>query len=204
MKKLVLAISAASIFTLSGCATTDEKRTLSGVTGTGIGLVLANQFTENPFAKIAVGALGYWVGTSIYDDLNSVFKSDSEVQVDEVTLGNGKKAIKVRMPVNFAYNSTTVSSLDANRLNTMLSALKSKEHGVVVIGHTDSKGSDKYNQSLSEKRADSVKQYLFKSGYSSSLIRTSGMGEKTPVSTNSTKKGRAENRRVEIFIIPQQ
>jgi hypothetical protein len=70
---------------------------------------------------------------------------------------------------------------------------------VVVEGYTDSVGSDSCNQRLSERRADSVRDYLVEKGISPSRIRTRGYGETRPVASNATEEGRAQNRRVEII-----
>jgi hypothetical protein len=69
-----------------------------------------------------------------------------------------------------------------------------------VEGHTDSVGSDAYNQTLSEKRANSVRQYLVNKGYPDDKITAVGMGETSPIADNTTKEGRAENRRVEFHL----
>ena len=72
------------------------------------------------------------------------------------------------------------------------------EMTVVIEGHTDSVGTDAYNQVLSERRADAVRQYLVLQGIEASRIATRGYGESQPIADNSTPRGRAENRRVEI------
>ncbi len=72
---------------------------------------------------------------------------------------------------------------------------------VIAIGHTDSIGSDAYNQKLSVRRAESVKAYLVSKGVEPNRIYTEGKGEKQPVASNKTKDGRQKNRRVEIEII---
>lgn len=69
-----------------------------------------------------------------------------------------------------------------------------------VIGHTDSMGSEEYNQGLSERRAMAVKEFLVANGVSADIIDVSGMGETQPVATNDTEEGRAKNRRVEIHV----
>jgi OOP family OmpA-OmpF porin len=72
---------------------------------------------------------------------------------------------------------------------------------VIGIGHTDSIGSDAYNQKLSVRRAEAVKAYLVSKGIEANRIYTEGKGEKQPVADNKTKDGRAKNRRVEIEVI---
>ena len=76
----------------------------------------------------------------------------------------------------------------------------SSVQSINVVGHTDSDGSDAYNQGLSERRAASVKTYLTQQGISGSVISTSGKGESSPAVSNATKEGRQQNRRVEIGI----
>ena len=69
------------------------------------------------------------------------------------------------------------------------------------MGHTDSVGSDAYNQKLSVQRAEAVKAYLVSKGIEKNRIYTEGKGEKQPIADNQTKEGRAKNRRVEIEVV---
>ena len=78
---------------------------------------------------------------------------------------------------------------------------RNPEKKIKVIGHTDSTGTETYNQMLSEKRANAVKTYLQGQGIDGMRINTMGMGESKPIASNSTKEGRAQNRRVEIEVI---
>jgi outer membrane protein OmpA-like peptidoglycan-associated protein len=71
-----------------------------------------------------------------------------------------------------------------------------------VLGHTDSTGSDAYNQALSQRRAQSVSDYLAGHGVALARIGTRGYGESQPIASNDTDPGRAENRRVEIKVVP--
>jgi outer membrane protein OmpA-like peptidoglycan-associated protein len=79
-----------------------------------------------------------------------------------------------------------------------------EENTVVVIaeGHTDATGSAAYNQKLSERRADAVRRYLVNGGIGAERIQTEGFGESRPVASNETADGRAQNRRVELRILP--
>ena len=72
---------------------------------------------------------------------------------------------------------------------------------IVAVGHTDSVGSDEYNQKLSVRRAEAVKAYLVGKGIEKNRVYTEGKGEKQPVADNKTTEGRAKNRRVEIEVV---
>ena len=87
-------------------------------------------------------------------------------------------------------------------LDAVVTKLKggAKVSEINVTGHTDSRGSDAYNQALSERRAASVKTYMESQGIDGAIIHTSGMGESAPVASNDTDAGRQANRRVEISI----
>ncbi len=72
---------------------------------------------------------------------------------------------------------------------------------VIAVGHTDSVGSDAYNQKLSVRRSEAVKAYLVSRGIEANRVYTEGKGEKQPVADNKTAAGRAKNRRVEIEVV---
>jgi OOP family OmpA-OmpF porin len=72
---------------------------------------------------------------------------------------------------------------------------------IIAVGHTDSIGTDAYNQRLSVRRAEAVKAYLVSKGIERNRVYTEGKGEKQPVADNRTKEGRAKNRRVEIEVV---
>lgn len=112
-----------------------------------------------------------------------------------------KKKIVLR-GVNFDYDKAVIRADAKPILDEAASTLK--EEGTINIsaqGHTDSRGSDKYNQNLSERRAQAVKDYLVKAGVPANRIDVVGKGESAPVATNDTDGGRAENRRVELLIL---
>lgn len=103
----------------------------------------------------------------------------------------------------FAFDKSNLTVYAKDTLQRAVETLKAYPDAVVEIqGHTDSVGSDMYNQALSERRANSVKAYLVSQGIAERRITTKGFGEGHPVADNGTAKGRAENRRVMIIEIP--
>jgi outer membrane protein OmpA-like peptidoglycan-associated protein len=105
--------------------------------------------------------------------------------------------------VTFATDSSDLSPAFFNVLNSVGKVLAEFEQTVVeVAGHTDSTGSDAYNQSLSERRANSVSAFLTSQGVISQRLITLGMGETRPIADNSSAAGRQANRRVEITMVP--
>ncbi|WGZ94718.1 MAG: OmpA family protein [Candidatus Thiothrix putei] len=100
---------------------------------------------------------------------------------------------------NFDFDKATLKPAGQANLDQFLSGLAgAKVSGISVVGHTDSVGSDAYNQKLSEQRAAAVANYLAGKGVPAAAIQASGKGESQPVADNSTKAGRAANRRVEV------
>jgi OOP family OmpA-OmpF porin len=80
--------------------------------------------------------------------------------------------------------------------------LRQKEHkGIIIEGHTDSIGTSEYNQLLSERRSNAIKELLVSKGISASILTAKGVGEEKPIADNTTKEGRAQNRRVEFHVL---
>ncbi len=100
---------------------------------------------------------------------------------------------------NFDFDKAVLKPAGQANLDKFLSDLAgAKVTGISVVGHTDSVGSDAYNQKLSEQRAAAVANYLASKGVPAAAIKASGKGEAQPVADNSTKAGRAANRRVDV------
>ena len=104
--------------------------------------------------------------------------------------------------VLFDFDKSILKNEGKNKLDDLATKVKAINLEVVIaIGHTDSIGSDAYNQKLSVRRAESVKAYLVSRGVEPNRIYTEGKGEKQPVASNKTADGRQKNRRVEIEVI---
>jgi OmpA-OmpF porin, OOP family len=104
--------------------------------------------------------------------------------------------------VLFDFDKSVIKPEGKSKLDDLSSKVKGVSLEVVIaIGHTDSIGSDAYNQALSVRRAESVKAYLVSKGIEANRVYTEGKGEKQPVADNKTREGRAKNRRTEIEVI---
>ncbi len=105
--------------------------------------------------------------------------------------------------VHFDFDKHSLTSEGKSILDTAVRILDNNPHvRVEIVGHTDSTGSDEYNQKLSERRANSVSDYLEKNGISSNRLLATGRGESQSVADNDTRNGRAMNRRVELTAHP--
>jgi OOP family OmpA-OmpF porin len=101
--------------------------------------------------------------------------------------------------VNFKFDSSAIEPESERILDRAVTELNNAGSvDVVIVGHTDSTGTDAYNMALSHRRANAVKDYLVRHGISSSRLSTEGRGESQPVASNATREGRYQNRRIEF------
>ena len=103
--------------------------------------------------------------------------------------------------VNFAFDSAELDAASRRALDGIVDIVKAHESVTLgVIGHTDSSGPEAYNQTLSERRAAAVREYLVSRGVDGDALVASGRGESQPVASNDTREGREQNRRVELVV----
>lgn len=103
--------------------------------------------------------------------------------------------------VMFAYDSAELTAAAQQQLRALVGTLSDPSiASIKVIGHTDSRGSDAYNQALSERRASSVAEYLIGQGLAPQKLTSQGLGESQPIADNASDAGRAQNRRVELHL----
>nr|WP_232831093.1 OmpA family protein [Peristeroidobacter agariperforans] len=120
-----------------------------------------------------------------------------------VTRSGDNITLNLPSSITFATNSADLNSGFYNALGGVAMVLKEYNKTVIeVAGHTDSTGSDQYNQQLSERRASSVANYLTGQGVTQQRLLTVGAGESHPIASNDSESGRAQNRRVEMTIVP--
>ena len=192
-KKVSIVLLAALI--VSGCKTLDaytrEEKTSSATKGALIGA--------------AAGAVvGLMTGDDAYQDRQEA-ELRAELEGTGVSVTRIGDNITLNMPgnVTFATDSSDLSPAFFDVLTSVGKVLNEYESTIVeVAGHTDSTGSDAYNQQLSERRAASVASYLRSQNVRGDRIITIGMGEQRPVADNSSSSGRQANRRVEITMVP--
>ncbi|HXG17764.1 MAG TPA: OmpA family protein [Methylomirabilota bacterium] len=101
----------------------------------------------------------------------------------------------------FDYNSSALKPGAMNKLSPLITFLREHpERNVTIEGYTDSLGSESYNLDLSQRRAETVRDFLIKNGVSPAQVTARGYGENFPVASNNTEAGRQQNRRVEIIV----
>ena len=215
-RKAFVALVAASAVALGGCtamqdvATSPEKENTRKGAGYGaaagavIGLLTGgNDKFEAAMIGAAAGALaGGAVGYYMDKQEAKLREQMAGTGVDVVRNGDN---ITLDVPggVTFAFDSATLNSQFYPVLDKVSTTLAEYDKTIIeVAGHTDNVGSDQYNQQLSERRANSVAAYLASHGVDRSRMVTIGGGEAHPVASNETDAGRAQNRRVEITIVP--
>ena len=109
----------------------------------------------------------------------------------------GNELISAEIP--FMFDRSDLTSQATGKLDSFISAVRQRVSNIIsIFGHTDSLGTDPYNDALSERRANRVRDYLLNSGIPGREISVKGMGEGSPIADNNTSSGRAKNRRVVI------
>lgn len=212
----LLTLAALSATALTGACVTDpvtgEKRVSRAAIGGGVGVLGGyllgdlvggrNDRTEKIIGAGIGGLAGVAVGSYIDRQEQELRRRTAGTDVEVIRQGDD---LVLRMPSNvtFATNQSAVQPQFRPTLDQVADVLRNYEQTYVdVYGHTDSTGSDSYNLTLSEQRANSVRDYLASRGVQSARLGIRGFGETQPIASNDTEEGRAENRRVEIKIVP--
>lgn len=216
--RLAMAAGAALLLSTTAACVTDpdtgERRLSRTAIGAGAGaiggyllgdLIGGRRDRTERIIGTGVGALA---GGAI-----GAYMDRQERELRERTAGTGVAIerqgdqLVLTMPSNitFAVDRYDVQPRFEPTLNEVAEVLRDYPQTLIdVYGHTDSTGSDAYNQTLSENRARSVAAYLEARGVSGTRLATRGFGETQPIADNATEQGRAANRRVEIRVVPLQ
>jgi len=203
-------LSASILFSSCGASNTVKGGAIGtgagAATGAGIGAVIGGG--KGAAWGAGIGAVvGGAAGAIIGNKMDKQKKELEAIENAKVEAINGGEALMVTFEsgILFATNSSTLNSASQWALTQFANSLKANpDTEVNIIGHTDNTGTDAINNPLSENRANSVKSFLMSQGVSASRMTSAGMGSTQPVANNATVDGRSLNRRVEVFIIPNQ
>lgn len=173
--------------------------------GAGIGALAGNTVLGSIIGAAVGGTAGALIGKKM-DKQKKELEATLPPETTIETINNGE-ALKVTFDsgILFATNSSTLSDASKSALRNFATSLQANpDTDIKIVGYTDNTGSVDYNQTLSEKRAKSVFDYLMNQGVSSNRMVYEGKGVHDPVASNDTPAGRALNRRVEIVILANQ
>lgn len=216
--KITLTAALAAMTLTAGCMQTlnspdnPNRRAQTGaLAGAAVGALIGasrgDDANDRRDGALVGAVLGAGAGGLIGNQLDKQAAELRSSLGNNVGIQNTGDRLVVTMPqdILFATDSATLSGGLQADLQTLAASINRYPGSLVqVIGHTDNVGDATYNQTLSERRAQAVSSVLINSGVSAGRITPIGRGETSPVSDNLTDAGRAQNRRVEIVIIPQQ
>ncbi|TNF21815.1 MAG: OmpA family protein [Rhodobacteraceae bacterium] len=213
LNKSILLASATAL-ALAACTTdgpnqyqkTRSGAVIGGLTGAAAGALAGGNSKQRRNQALIAGAIGAGVGAAIGNQLD---KQEADLRASmsnsNVIITNTGDRLIVTMPndILFAFDDANLRPDLQRDLRALAGNLQAYPNSTVqVIGHTDSDGDASYNQNLSQRRAQSVANVLLSAGVSGARIQTIGRGESQPVADNLTPAGKAQNRRVEIVILP--
>jgi outer membrane protein OmpA-like peptidoglycan-associated protein len=217
MKFAVVSLSAGALL-LAACSTdpfTGEQKISNTAVGAttgavigGLGGAILGKTTDLKTRKAALVGAGIGAlaggGVGLYMD-NQEAKLRQRLEGSGVSVTRDGDNIILNMPSNITF-ATDQDSIKPNfyeTLNSVAIVLREFNQSLVdVKGHTDADGSDEYNLDLSQRRAEAVAEYLTSQGLNPERFEVRGLGEARPVASNATARGKQQNRRVEIEIVP--
>lgn len=192
-----------------GCASMSNKEKgalIGGTSGAVVGGIIGKQAGNTAVGAILGAAVGGAAGVIIGDYMDKQAQELEEDLADakiervgegiKITFGSG-----ILFDVNKA-DLRTEAQTDLGKLATILQ--KYADTNILIEGHTDSDGAEEHNQTLSERRAQSVAWFLAQQNVASGRIMTRGYGESQPVADNATAEGKQANRRVEVAIMANE
>lgn len=203
-KKIILFSALIGSIFIYGCSASNAVKggVIGGVSGGVVGGVIGHYAGNTVLGAIIGAAVGGTAGALIgnYMDKQAEEMNNDISGAKIERVGEGIK-ITFDSGILFATNSSTLESQAKTNIDKLAIILnKYPDTNILITGHTDSDGTEEYNQSLSERRAKSVLDYTEMQGVLSSRFSIIGLGEKEPVASNDTPDGKHTNRRVEIAV----
>ncbi len=203
---IILGIVSIGLFGSYGCKNV-SKTAKGGAIGAGagaaagaiIGKTYGNTTTGAIIGAAVGGTVGAIIGRQMDNQARELEQSLKDAEIERI--GEGI-AIKFDSGILFGFDSDALQANGRTNLTNLATSLKQyPDTEILIVGHTDSVGSDSYNMGLSERRARSAMNQLTAQGIAASRIKTIGRGESEPIADNNTDAGRTQNRRVEIAIV---
>ena len=209
-KKSIAALALSAALVLTGCGLSNTAKGTGigagagALIGAGVGRVLGNTAIGAAIGGVVGGTAGALIGKKMDKQKEELEEQVKNAKIESV---NDGQAIRVTFDsgILFATNSSTLTTTSQTSLRNFAANLKVNDQtDLLIIGHTDNTGSDRINDPLSLNRASSVRTFLAGQGVASNRMRVEGKGSREPVADNSTAAGRKENRRVEVYILPNK
>jgi outer membrane protein OmpA-like peptidoglycan-associated protein len=200
---LLLIVSLSSLI-FAGCKTMNKSQkgaVIGGAGGAVAGAVIGKAMGNTAMGAIIGATVGGVTGAVIGRKMDKQAEELAKIKDAEVRREGEGIVVNFKEKVLFGYDRSDLTPTAIANLASFKDILvKYPETNITVIGHTDSKGSDSYNQSLSERRATAVTSYLTGNSIQSARLTALGKGETDPIATNDTNEGKSLNRRVEFVI----
>ncbi len=193
-------------------ANNKQKGAVIGATGGAIlGAIIGNNVGKGGNGEIGAviggvigGGAGILIGNKMDKQAQKIEEEIPGAQVERVDNGI-VVTFDETSGVYFDTNKSNINSASQATLNKLIAVFKEyPDTNILVVGHTDSQGSEEYNMTLSKNRAYAVTNYLSGNGINKGRLTTNWFGETQPLHDNSTAEGRAKNRRVNIAILPNE
>ena len=210
-KAVVLILIPLFVLACASSADDPNRRTKRGavigaVAGAAAGAVIGKQSGDNRRGAAIGAAAGAAVGAAIGRRMDQQEKELKQIEGVEVTRpSEGEIQVRLTSDILFDHNSDALRAASRSTLRELADNFERYPDNLITVeGHTDSTGTNSYNQKLSERRAANVADFLIENGVAANKVTVYGFGEERPKSTNDTAEGRQLNRRVEIHIRAQE
>ncbi|SEL73248.1 Outer membrane protein OmpA [Parapedobacter koreensis] len=192
-----------SCSTIQSMSNTQKGAATGAVAGGALGAIIGNKAGNTAVGVLAGAAIGGVAGGLIGKKMDrQAAEIERTVAGAEVIKADEGIIVKFDSGILFDFDKTEVKPAARENIGKLVASLNGEPNtDILVVGHTDNKGTDSYNQGLSERRAKAVRDYAVSQGLATRRIKTEGRSFHEPIGDNNTDAGRAENRRVEIVIV---
>lgn len=192
-----------SCSTIQSMSNTQKGAATGAVAGGALGAIIGKKAGNTAVGVLAGAALGGVAGGLIGKKMDKqAAEIERTVPGAEVIKADEGIIVKFDSGILFDFDKTDLKpDAQANIAKLVENLNENPDTDILVIGHTDNKGTDQYNQGLSERRAKAVKSYAVSQGLAGRRVKTEGKSFHEPIAENDTEAGRAQNRRVEIVIV---